>query len=341
MANGIKALRQIQLSREASQGTPTTDFEVWRGEGTLLDTRETVFPPEDIGIFGGTTRNYMPKLGCELTFSETPATFEQLHHQFDAGFYNVTATTDASSAKIRTYTLPLTQSTLKSSSDLQTYSARAGDNNEVEAASFFFNRQFELSGSAGGALMLTATWEGREVAPTTDGFSASATIPDVEEILFSKGKLYIDPNSATDFGLTEVSNTLLTASVKFDGLWMAVLAASGRLDFSFLKMKQPEIMVDITFEHNASATAEKAAWRAKTTRLMRLEWEGSALSDTDATATYDCKTLILNLPGRWETFEQLDEQDGNDVVTGKFRCRYDPTSAKYFSAVLVNERATT
>lgn len=338
MANGIKSLRQIQLCRETSQGTSTTDYEVWRGEGTIKDMRETVFPEEDIGIFGGTTRNYTPKLGCELTISETPATFEQLYHIFDSGLYSATATTDASSAKIRTYTLPLTQSTLKSSTDLQTFSTLAGDNNEVEAASFLFTREFELSGSAGGALNVSAVMEGREVAPDTDGFDASAEIVTVEEILFSKGRLYIDPASATDFGLTEVSNTLLECTLSVNELWRAKHAASGRLDFSFIKMTKPEIMLDITFEHNTSAATEKAAWRDHTTRLIQLKFEGTALSDTDATATYDTKTLICNLPGRWETFEALDEQDGNNTVTGTFRVRYDATAAKFAQFILVNER---
>lgn len=338
MTQGIKALRQIQLCPETSQGTATTDYEVWRGEGVLRDTRETVFPEEDIGIFGGTTRNYMPKLGCELEITETPATFEQIQLIFDSGLSDSTATTDASSAKIRTYTLPILQASYLSSSDLQTYSVKAGDNAEVEKASFLFTREFTLSGTAGEALMISGTMEGREVT-TDSAFDGSAETPTVEEILFSKGKLYIDPATATDFGLTQVSNTLLTCDLNVTGLWKAVPTASGRLDFSFIKQTKPEIMLNITFEHNDSAVAEKAARRAKTTRLIQLKFEGSDLTTTDSGATYDCKTLICNLPGRWETFEALDEQDGNDTVTGTFRVRYDATANKYASFILVNERA--
>jgi hypothetical protein len=338
MTNGIKSLRQIQLSRETSQGSPTTDFEVWRGEGTIEDKREIVFPAEDVGIFGGTTRSYCPLALTELVLGESPATFEQLYHTFDSGIYKATPTTDASSAKIRTYTLPLTQATLKSSSDLQTYSVKAGDNNEVEKSAFMFTTEFEISGSAGEALNITSTMTGRELFSDTAGFDASADIPTSETVLFGLGKLYID-SSSDGFGVTQVSNTLLSFNLKVTGLWIAQPTGDGRIDYSLVKMVMPEITDEITFEHNGSASTEKAAFKNQTTRLIQVKFEGSALSDTDAGATYDKKTLIFNLPGRWESFGKLDEMDGNDVVTGTQRVRYDPDSAKFAAIILVSEVA--
>lgn len=338
MTNGIKALRQIQMSRESTQGTASTDFTVWRGTGTIEDARESVFPAEDIGIFGGTTRQYFPKLSSVLELDDIELTYEQFPHILDAGIRNAdpTTTTDSGSDYIRTYTFPIVSSDASESSDLQTYSFKGGDNNEVEKFSFGFIREFELSGNAGEAWMINATWEGRETTTDTDGF-VSVTVPSVEDALFSKSKLYID-SSSDPIGTTLVSNALISASLQVVTGWQAVHTASGRLDFSFIKQVQPEIKLDITFEHNNTASLEKYNWRNGVTRLIKILIEGNAL--TSAGALYSVKTIAINLAGKWDSFEKIGEQDGNDIVTGHFIAKYDSTSALFASFVVVNEVAT-
>lgn len=335
MANGIKALRQIQMQREVTQGTAVSSdtYTVWRGTGTLEDSRESVFPEEDIGIFSGTDRQYFPKLSTALELDEIEATFEQLPHILDAGIRNATPTTDTGSDYIRTYTWPVVSSDVAESTDLQTYSFKCGDNNEVEAFSFGFIKEFTLSGNAGEAWKVKATFEGR--SPTTDsaGF-ASVSIPAVEDMLFSKSKLYIDASSDT-IGSTLISNTLIGADLTATTGWQAVHTGSGRLDFSFIKQVQPEIKLDITFEHNSTASAEKTAWRNNIPRQIRIICEGSALASAGALYTY--KTMVINLAGKWDTFEKIDEQDGNDIVTGHFIARYNSTAALFASITVVNE----
>ena len=332
MANGIKSLRQIQTSRESTQGTASTDYSVWRGIGTLLDARESVFPEEDIGIFGGAGRQYFPKLGAALEMESVEATYEQLPHIFDAGICYAAPTTDTGTGTgyIRTWTEPIVSSDTFASTDLKTYSFKCGDNNEVEKFGFGFVTEFSLSGAAGEAWMVNATWTGREVASDSDGF-VSVTIPTVEEMLFSKTKLYIDD---TTIGNTLVSDTLLGATLNINTGWSAVDTGSGRLDFSFIKQVAPEITLDITFEHNATATAEKAKWRAGTGRLIRLLCEGTALTTA---GTYTYKTMTINLAGKWDSFEKIDEQDGNDIVTGHFIVHYNSTANLFAAITVVNQ----
>ncbi len=335
MTYGVKALRQIQLHREDTQGIASTDFTPWRGTGVLEDVRETVFPEEDIGIFGGVDRVYTPKTGGKLTLDEVEATFEQLPHIFDAAIYAATPTTDASSGVIRTWTFPLVSTDAKSSTDLQTYSFKFGDNAEVEQAHFGYVSDFTITGSAGEGLMAGATFMTRDVSTDGNGFE-TVTVPTVEEILFSKGKLYI--NAANEsFGLTQKTGTLLSMSLNVTTGWQGIYTADGRSDFSFIKQVQPEIVLELTFEHDGTAQAEKAAWRAGTARLLQLKFEGARLTTTDAGATYDVKTFIINLAGKWEKFDALDEIDGDDVVTGTFRARYNATAAKFAEFIVVNE----
>jgi hypothetical protein len=336
MPNGIKALRQIQMSREdsASQGTATTDYIVWRGIGTLQDNLQVVFPEEDIGVLSGTDRTYVPKTGGTLELESIEFTFEQGGYIFDSAIALATPTTDASSAFIRTYTFPELSSDARSSTDLQTISFLAGDNNEVEAMSFSFVPSFSLSGVAGEAVKINATFEGREVS--TSAAFATVTIPTIEDALFSKGRLYSDDTTDT-IGTTELSNTMLAMQLDVTTGWQSVDAAAGRTDFAFIKQIQPEVMATITFEHNTNGSAEKSYWRAQTARLLQARFDGSALATTDAGATYDTKTLIANLAGKWESFEKIGEQNGNDIIVGTFRARYNSDSAQFAEFILVNE----
>jgi hypothetical protein len=304
--------------------------------GLIDDLRETVFPDENIGIIGGVNRSYVPILGGEITL-EGDATFEQLPYIFDAGILAVTPTTDASGARTRTYPLQWSSTDPIESTDLKTLVIEGGDNQQAEIMRFGFVREYTLSGAAGEGLQISAVVEGREVAPTSDGaFTPSLAIPAVETILFSKGKLYIDPSTDTP-GTTQKSNTLLSMSLSGTTGWQVLRAADGRLDFSTIKFVGGDETLEITFEHDGTAVAEKANWRAGNERVIRLVFDGSALGTTDAGAPYDTKKLIITRYGKWSDFDVLAESDGNDIVTGTFRPRYSTGAASKGSNVVVNE----
>lgn len=332
MTNGIKALRKVQLGREAvAGGTTDPATTTWRGMGMLQDNRETTFPEEDIGILGGTTRSYVAMTGGEIPL-EGDATFEQLPHVFDASIYRATATTDSGSGYIYAYTVQNTSADPIETTDLQTYVIEGGDNNEAEIMRYGFVRDFSLSGSAGEAMQVSATFEGREIAGG-QSFSTDATIPDVETILISKGKLYIDDSTGT-IGTTQKSQTLLSFSLDMTTGWQKVLSADGRVDFSFIKRAADSATMQLTYEHNATATAEKAAWRAQTERAIRLIFEGTALTSA---GTYTYKTFIIDAYGKYESFDALGDQDGNDIVSCTFRIAYSSTAGAKLSFTVVNE----
>ena len=98
----------------------------------------------------------------------------------------------------------------------------------------------------------------------------------------------------------------------------------------------PELVLTLTFEHDTSGVAQKDAWVAETPKLVRLEFQGTAPADITG-ATYSFKTLHIDMAGKWENFEPLGEQDGNDVLTGTFRGRYDLTSTSFAQFLVVNE----
>ena len=335
MAVGIRALRMVQIGQEVSAGGTTDPAStIWRGEGMLKDNRVTTFPTENIGIIGGVNRTYVGKTGGEIELTGI-ATYEQLPYIFNAGFYLSAPTTDAGSESIRTWNVQSASTDPISSSDLQTLVIEGGDNAQAEIMRYGFVRQFSLSGTVGEAVNLSATVEGREVGLTT--FTAGLSIPTVKDLLMSKAKVYIDP-STDAAGTTQKSNTLLGFQLDVVTGWKGQDTADGRLDFSFAKRISDEITLQLTFEHETTSIAQKAAWRAETEQVIRLRFDGPALATTDT--SYDTKTLIIDLYGKWETFDVIDEQDGNDIVTGTFKVGYSTAASKKATFIVVNELAT-
>lgn len=198
---------------------------------------------------------------------------------------------------------------------------------------------FTVSVAAAGELTVaeTTATEAAGASITVEQYFTSIAVPTVEEILFNKGKLYIDAVSGT-IGTTQKSDTFLSFDLDFNSGWKGQPTGSGRLDFSFAKYTKANWTLQVTFEHDGSAVAEKIAWRAKTPRLIRIKVEGSAL--TTAGSVYTYKTLIIDVPGIWTDFTALENDDGNDTVTGTLKGGYDVTAALGGQIIVVNQLAS-
>lgn len=332
---GVKTLRKIALGRETTAGTNVNASTIWRGTGTLEDAREVVMVDEDVGYLSGTDRSYTSHLLARLSMEETPATFEQILHILEAGIKTVgTGTNDAGAGTgtgySYTYALPTTAANTPAA-----YSLECGDNQQAEEASYCVVESFGLSGASREAVNMTADWVGRTVATTT--FYGTMTLPSVEEIRFGSGKLYLDTIGGT-FGATQKTSTLLGFDMSVTTGYVPVFTADGQLYFTFVKQVKPEITVNVTFEHDATGLAQKVLWQAETSGLMRLRFDGAAL--TTVGTTYTTKTLIIDLAGKWQKFDKLAEQDGNDVIAGTWVSRYNETAADWGKFIVVVDAVT-
>ncbi len=327
---GIVKGRFIQFGKETTPGVEVDATAIYRGLGTMTDDREVVFPDENVGYLSGLDRAYTPKVGATIEFEDHEATFEQIGYWLDAGIDHVTPVADgAGSGYVSVYTMPeLATDTMV----IQTYTIEMGDNEQEEQAYGCFVEEFTLSGAPDEAVKVSGTWRGRIVETGTR--TGALTPPAVEEILFNKGKLYI--GTGDTFG-DQKTLTWVGFDLNVKTGWMYQPTGDGNLYPSLLKQVGPEVTCDFTFEHDTVAVAEKAAWRAGTHRKIRMEFTGSAL---DTAGTYTHKKLIIDLDGKWESFDALDDMDGDDVVTGTFRARYNSTSQAFVGFTVVNQVAS-
>ncbi len=326
---GIKALRKIYLGRESTAGTEVDATTLWRGTGTIDDQLVQVFPDEDIGYISGVDRSYIPKVLAGLTMDETPCTFEQVVHLLEAGVKTASPVTTGG-GNAYTYDFPTT-----AVNTLQSYTIEGGDNQQEEQFLYGFVSDFTLSGAAGEAVMMGANWLGRQVAPGT--YTTGVSVPAIEEVLTSLGILSIDATSGA-LGGTPATSTFLDFNLKVKTGWVPVFTGDGAIYYTFIKSVAPELLCDVTFEHETVGVAQVAAWRAKTAKLLQMKFTGTALTATGA--TYAVKTMIVNLTGKWDSFDKIGERDGNDILQGSFRARYNATDTTFASIVIANDAAS-
>jgi hypothetical protein len=296
--------------------------------GVIKDNREVVFPEEDVGILGGTDRSYIARTWSELAMPSVESTFEQLPYVFEAGVQAVaTGVVDTDgSGYVYSYAASTT-----SQNTTGTYTIEGGDDQQEEEFDYGFVKHFNLSGDGQGALMMSSDWTGQVTADGT--FTTGQSIPAVAEILVNSATLYID-DSAGGIGTTTAGDTLFGIDLDWTTGLQEFWAVDGSLDFSLIKFTADDIVLTMTYEHNGTAVTEKAKFRAGSTRLVRLLFEGP---DLTTEGTFAKKTLRIDVAGVYEDWSVLEDQDGNDVVTATLRVRYSGTDTLKAEAVIVNE----
>ena len=154
MANGIRALRKIQLGHNASSDSgdiiPATTM--WRGMGTIQDDRQFYFVPEDVGIIGGTDRSNVSYLGASISLDAVDCTPEQLPILCELNIGNSVgvSASDSGDGYIYTYDFPST-----SQNTLYPYTLEGGDNNQAEVVDFLTGQDFTISGEGQKAIMMS------------------------------------------------------------------------------------------------------------------------------------------------------------------------------------------
>lgn len=169
---------------------------------------------------------------------------------------------------------------------------------------------------------------------TVEQWFSTCSIPTVEEVLFQKGRLYLDPSTGS-WGATNQANTFIGFDLDLKTGMKGQPTGDARLDFSFLKSTLVSGTLKLTFEHDGVATAEKIAWANKTARLVRILVQGTALTTPGGVYTY--KTLIIDVVGRWSDFSAFQDDKGDDTVTGTMELGYSTSAASAGQIVVVNQ----
>ena len=155
---------------------------------------------------------------------------------------------------------------------------------------------------------MTAAWVGRQISTAT--FTSTLTAPVVEYALFQKTKAFLDDSGGT-IGTTDVSSSLLAASLEWTTGWAACYTAGGQLYFYEPEYLGAEITGKLTLRHDTVGEAELIAAENGDVRLLQLLIEGSALQTQ---GTYSHKTIKIKAAILYDEVAALNRQDGRSVI---------------------------
>jgi hypothetical protein len=340
---GRYALSKVQVGRETTPGTAVAATRIIRGPaGHIEDLRERVRPNEMIGVIGGTTRNYTPKLLAQMEVPEGEATFEQLPIWFMsmyAGAHAGVADGSGSSGYKYLTTIPTTAGTSLTG---KTMTVETGDDINVREMEYSHAISINIKGTGGGAMMRTVTLQGQR--STSSSFTGGLSLTTVEDIMVSKGRFYVDAIGGT-IGTTQIAEQLLAFDITFEATYTPKYTLDGNLYPTFFHYVNKSITGSLTFEHDSTdivgATSQETAWEAGTPQLMRLEFLGSALATPGSGTTFSgVKGARFDLPFVYQKWGKLGEQDGNSIIVAEFYSAYDGTALNAGSILIVNELAT-
>ena len=212
-----------------------------------------------------------------------------------------------------------------------------GSNVRIEGATLAANNGLKTVVSCtDDVLTVTETLanQAAEAVTIQQDFTESASLPNVEDIMFSKAALFI-ASDAGAFGDGAMTALLMGFDLEVQTGIQARPAASGQLYFPRAALVNPVIVLRMTVEWNGDSSDEKQLWKdgGHAGRLIRIQVLGSAL--TTATASHTYKSLTIDLAGQYEKFEKLGEDNGNDIVDIIFRGQYNTTEAAFSTITLV------
>lgn len=339
---GRKEQRSLRIRAEITPGTPTAPRFLFRGlvDG-IDDQRDPVIREEQIGIFGGSDDSYIPKLMAELPIPETEATFEQLPSFLmmcglgTSGGGNRAGSAQGASGSSVVFTLPVPARTAPVT---YSYTCETGDSEDpggangwAEVMEYALCKELTLTFNGGEGMKMQATLFGRQGTATNalGTFSNAGTLVLVETILSSRGSFWLTPVSiGSTFGTGQVTaGNILAGEIKITPKWTPKHPVdAGVLYFHTAVFTGIDIEGELTLENQISGTygaagsaGQKEKWRAQESQLLQARWNGGAIAEG---TTYTSKALVVQLPMKWTKFEPLDDQDGNDIVVGKFVSKF-------------------
>ena len=300
---------------------------IWRGAfANIEDARERETVDEQVGVLVAAERVYDKAYLARLSMPATPLTFEQAPHLLEAGVKTVSPT--GAGPYTYSYAMPTGNmvNTVKTYT-IEAYNVQvAGDYREMD---YSLVEEFTFEANAGEAWQMSANWFGR--GPRTGTPTSLSTLQAVEEALLTRTKIYIDASGGT-IGTTQKSGVLMGASMKVKTGLVTVPVGDGTLYFAGHKFVKPEITFSLTFEleDGGVVAAERAAYEAKSTRLLRLTCDGSSAN----------RQFVLSWAGVYDSVGQYTNSNGNTTVTLEGHGVYSSTDSLLWTMDIKNNLAT-
>lgn len=329
MAQNEEILRRTLAGIETVRGTPITPtrklYEVIR----LMDSREPLDFAENSGTYDGWRTFLQGPVTVEGTasgpmgFTDTPFWLE---HGVAGGVVPVSDADPTNPA----YTYEYAPN--PSVDDLASSTMQTGAPDNVYESSMVMVPQFTIKGGIDdeASWMFDANLLARDKSPLPAGFAPGIPDRNREFIRFAGSKLYIDDEGAAP-GTTPVNGRFISFSFTADNA-MQSKRFSEDVDSISTRVGRGARMGTGQIRLEFDQDDEYALYRAGTSRVIRLEREGSAINGTAN------KRIRLDVPRAYWLTPSDDPRNGNMTLTFGFRAYLDEVTGYPYSVEVVNDQ---
>ena len=315
----VMALRKIQIGQESTRGTGVAADIILLGR--LSQTHEITWDaPEDEERNSLAMFHRQTNVGQQVALKyEGNMTFQQVIHLLAMGIGALTTTQPDVGGSPTVYDHTF-EPTLIALAAQKAYTVEYGDKKQEYESVFLMAEQLEFTFAIGESWQMGADLFGR--FPTKSTFTGALTDPVVEDVIGQKSKLYIDTSWA-NLGNTQVSSSLISASIRIPTGLAPTRYADGTIELSDVAENKRAAEVELVFKHDTSGVAEYDKFAAGTLLFVRLETEGSVAENAfNFTTTWDFALRYT------EPVEFFGDQDGENVIRLTGKSQQDPTAVR-------------
>jgi len=327
---GEVVFRKNQYGLEVTKGTAVPATAMWPGVVRLPADRKPVFPKYVTGTRGAAIISQVNQYlvdGLMLESPEGGMVFEKLPLVFSIGLKGgVTAAevTPAQGDYGWAFTPSLTASNTPDAITLET-----GDDVEQYEVEYVMAKRIRLGGKIGQNEGVTCEVEcfGRQVSDSA--FTAALTPGTLTPMTANLVKMWIDANWAA-LGTTQKTGLLREWNLEILTGYHFKFMADGQLYFSSHGEGVIDALLTMVYEGNTAADTEWDAFRAQTSRAIRIKVEGPVIG------TGTANSLTIDLFGRYEEIVPMaQESEGNSLHTAVFHAISDNLATPHLIGVTV------
>lgn len=329
MPAGIRALRRIQIGKEATPGAGGAATLFLTGTLGMALNQEIHQPNQwETGRLASFEQSEVIASEVALPF-DSDASYEQLAYLLHMGIEVGTIATNTIRYSPNYY----------ASNPPQTYVFEYGDDVQSYAANYVFARQLELSGQVGQVVSVRADLVGRQMNEATIFTGETTAVPPVfsinppprETIKMAHAQFKADP-LWTNVGTTDVPGTLVDFNWRFMNGYTPQRFADRTLFFSEIAEAKRHVELDLTVAFNATTKAWfEDLYRVQEYQVFALEFINNV---TGTLVPADDKSLSLQVGGKITQYATLTEREGQDIVKIKIMSEFDDTGARDMRVIL-------
>lgn len=342
MAYGQRAFRKIQLGIEATNGTAVPATDVVLGVVSQVVTDKVWHKPEqDRGVLA---MNYETpfQVGDDIEFE-----FEgELYDDFLVFLAAMSIRSNVTPTQPDNVNEPLhylwlfepgmtTANTPDIANGIDTATIEFGDNVQAYETEFSYLKSIEITGEPNEAVMVTATFGGRQSSEVT--FTGALTAPAAAYFAENLSTFFIDTSYA-GIGGTAKAGMLRAWTWTFETGFSPRYAADGTFFFSGLNEEPKKVELELTYYRDGTnSEAAKDLFESQATTYLRI----GLLSHTEMDAAQSNPQYVyLDGAFKYTEWGEVEDEDGTATVTVKAESFYDTTASKMFGMSIGTKKAT-